>query len=167
MSEFIRVTGKEEARHYAPKIAWNARNNSHMPLLCTGPPAINVAIKVRHAPALPCQVPRLRSGTVRGHLSGGGPKCSRIPLMSAASSAGAAAWAGRADQSAFLSFLAAAWAGTLGCRLWPLHGSCWRTTPWSSLCSRPSETGGWEVPAVPLYRTIMLSPRLDAPASVG
>lgn len=45
LSDFIRVTGKEEARHYAPKIAWNARNASHMPLLCTGPPAINTAIK--------------------------------------------------------------------------------------------------------------------------
>eukprot|EP00887_Chlorella_sp_A99_P006943 scaffold2.g6943.t1 len=45
LSDFIRVTGKEEARHYAPKIAWNARNSTHMPLLCTGAAAINTAIK--------------------------------------------------------------------------------------------------------------------------
>ncbi len=41
------ISSKEEPRHYSAKIAWNARNNSHMPLLATGAPAINCAIKVR------------------------------------------------------------------------------------------------------------------------
>ncbi len=40
------ISSKEEPRHYSAKIAWNARNNSHMPLLATGAPAINCAIKV-------------------------------------------------------------------------------------------------------------------------
>ena len=43
------ISSKEEPRHYSAKIAWNARNNSHMPLLATGAPAINCAIKVRAA----------------------------------------------------------------------------------------------------------------------
>lgn len=43
------ISSKEEPRHYSAKIAWNARNNSHMPLLATGAPAINCAIKVRRA----------------------------------------------------------------------------------------------------------------------
>ena len=42
----LQVSSKEEPRHYSAKIAWNARNNSHMPLLATGAPAINCAIKV-------------------------------------------------------------------------------------------------------------------------
>ena len=43
----LQISSKEEPRHYSAKIAWNARNNSHMPLLATGAPAINCAIKVR------------------------------------------------------------------------------------------------------------------------
>lgn len=43
--DFIKISSKEEPRHYSAKIAWNARNNSHMPLLATGAPAINCAIK--------------------------------------------------------------------------------------------------------------------------
>ena len=45
----LQISSKEEPRHYSAKIAWNARNNSHMPLLATGAPAINCAIKVRGA----------------------------------------------------------------------------------------------------------------------
>jgi stage V sporulation protein SpoVS len=43
--DFIKISSKEEPRHYSAKIAWNARNNSHMPLLATGAPAINCAVK--------------------------------------------------------------------------------------------------------------------------
>lgn len=42
----LQISSKEEPRHYSAKIAWNARNNSHMPLLATGAPAINCAVKV-------------------------------------------------------------------------------------------------------------------------
>lgn len=41
------ISSKEEPKHYAGKLAWNARNKTHMPLLATGPTAINTAIKVR------------------------------------------------------------------------------------------------------------------------
>ena len=52
----LQISSKEEPRHYSAKIAWNARNNSHMPLLATGAPAINCAIKVREAGAFGCGV---------------------------------------------------------------------------------------------------------------
>lgn len=45
LTDFIKISSKEEPRHYSAKIAWNARNNTNMPLLATGAPAINCAIK--------------------------------------------------------------------------------------------------------------------------
>jgi stage V sporulation protein SpoVS len=50
-SAWAQISSKEEPRHYSAKIAWNARNNSHMPLLATGAPAINCAVKVCAPPA--------------------------------------------------------------------------------------------------------------------
>ncbi len=42
----LQVTANQEPRAYAAKLAWNARKNELMPMLATGPPAINTAVKV-------------------------------------------------------------------------------------------------------------------------
>ncbi|KAL6766956.1 EZY7 [Auxenochlorella protothecoides x Auxenochlorella symbiontica] len=45
LQNFIKISSREEPKHYASKIAWNARGDRHMPLIATGAPAINIAIK--------------------------------------------------------------------------------------------------------------------------
>ncbi|GAB4813331.1 hypothetical protein N2152v2_000377 [Parachlorella kessleri] len=45
LANFIKVTASQEPRTYAAKLAWNARKNELMPMLATGPPAINTAVK--------------------------------------------------------------------------------------------------------------------------
>lgn len=44
-SEFIKVSGKDEPKQYAGKVAWDARNGCPTPMLATGVHAINTAVK--------------------------------------------------------------------------------------------------------------------------
>jgi hypothetical protein len=113
------ISSKEEPRHYSAKIAWNARNNSHMPLLATGAPAINCAVKVRRQRRL-------------GPKPGRSRRCFPCPVGA---------------RRVYLQPLAIACMSTASaclpaCRLWPLRGGCWRRTAWSCLCSQPSAIGG-------------------------
>lgn len=83
------ISSHEEPRQYAGKIAWNARNNTHMPLLATGPPAINVAIKVRAG------CPRLAGGSAGGS---GRRRRRRAPVAWPCRNPGLACFAPPSDQ---------------------------------------------------------------------
>ena len=117
---WVQISSKEEPRHYSAKIAWNARNNSHMPLLATGAPAINCAIKVGAASGRPRSAGRQDAGSVA--ISSCVCGTCGVPVA-----------AGRQQTASPRIWVLR--------RRWRLRGGCWRKTAWSSLCSRRSGIG--------------------------